>query len=70
MSDQAQEAPGIDEADGGVLAPTRRQVVTGVLYAAPVVLTLAAHPAFAMSGSGGCGEDSQGDCGPGDQGND
>ncbi len=60
MSDQAREVRGIDDAERGVLAPTRRQVVTGMLYAAPLVLTLAARPAFAMSGSGGCGGNSDG----------
>ena len=61
MSDEAQEARGIDETEGGVLAPTRRQVVTWVLYAAPLVLTLAARPAFAMSGSGDGDSDSNSD---------
>jgi hypothetical protein len=33
--------------------PTRREVIKTALYAAPVILTLAATPSFSRAGSGG-----------------
>ena len=41
-------------------AESRRDVVRKMAYAAPLVLSLAARPAFASSGSGSCGRPSSG----------